>query len=102
MKQETVTEVRQNLKDIESLSDTPFSGLFHAARTAKSCYSGVTIQVRIEDGAIETSEPVKIRQGQHLRGTDEYDGMIHLPVKSFMRTETARNEISSQLKRLAR
>lgn len=88
------------LKDVDSLADTPFSMLFHKARTSKSrVYSGVSLQVRVRDGEIEAhDDPVKTRQGEHLRGTDAWDSMITLPVKSFMETQTAKDEIIRQLR----
>ena len=88
----------KQLKQADTLADTPFSGLFHQARTANSMYSGVSQQARVRSGEIETAEPVKTRQGEHLRGTDAYDSMITLPCKSFMRVETARDEIIRQLR----
>ena len=88
------------LKDADSLADTPFSMLFHKARTSKSrVYSGVTLQVRVRDGELEAhSDPVLTRQGENLRGTDAWDSMITLPVKSFMETRTAKDEIIRQLR----
>ena len=88
------------LKDADSLADTPFSMLFHKARTSKSrVYSGVSLQVRVRDGELEAhSDPVLTRQGENLRGTDAWDSMITLPVKSFMETRTAKDEIIRQLR----
>jgi len=87
------------IRGVESLADTPFSKLFHEARTAGRNYSGVALQVRITDGEIEAhSEPVKTRQGEHLRGTDAWDTIITLPTKTFMEVRTARQEIVRQLK----
>lgn len=88
-----------DIRGVESLADTPFSKLFHEARTAGRHYSGVALQVRITDGKIEShSEPVKTQQGEHLRGTDAWDTIITLPTKSFMEVRTARSEIIRQLK----
>ena len=88
------------LKDADSLADTPFSMLFHKARTSKSrVYSGVSLQIRVKDGEIDVhNDPVLTRQGEHLRGTDAWDSMITLPVKSFMETRTAKDEIIRQLR----
>jgi len=97
----TVIEAQiEDLKTADSLADTPFSVLFHKARTSKSrVYSGVSLQVRVRDGEIEVHDnPVKTRQGEHLRGTDAWDSMISLPVKSFMETRTAKDEIIRQLR----
>ena len=90
----------ESVKNADSLADTPFSMLFHKARTSKSrVYSGVSLQVRVRNGEIEVHEnPVKTRQGEHLRGTDAWDSMITLPVKSFMETRTAKDEIIRQLR----
>lgn len=103
-KSATVDEQIENLRGIESLADTPFSKLFHEARTSKSrVYSGVTLQVRVRDGEVEGHDtPVKTRQGEHLRGTDAWDSKVSLPVKPFMDVQTARQEIVYQLKNLQR
>jgi len=96
----TVIEAQiEDLKTADSLADTPFSMLFHKARTSKSrVYSGVSLQVRVRDGEIEAHpDPVKTRQGEHLKGTDSWDWMITLPVASFMETRTAKTEIIRQL-----
>ena len=104
MEQTTASDVIEaqidELKNADSLADTPFSMLFHKARTSKSrVYSGVSLQVRVRDGGIEVHDnPVKTRQGEHLRGTDAWDSMISLPVKSFMETRTAKDEIIRQLR----
>jgi hypothetical protein len=101
---DVVSAARDQLRDATSLADTPFSALFHAARTSTPDragthgYSGVTVQVRVRDGQIETSDPVKTRQGEHLRGTDAWDGMVSLPVKPFMTVRTARQEICYRLR----
>ena len=100
----TNAEVIENeinaVKDADSLGDTKFSKLFHEARTAKSrVYSGVSLQVRVKDGAVEVHDtPVKTQQGEHLRGTDAWDSMIHMPVKSFMDTATGKDQIIYQLR----
>jgi len=84
-----------------SLADTPFSKLFHEARTSEKMYTGITVQVRVRDGQFEVHDtPVKTRQGEHLRGTDQWDGMIHLPTQLFMDTKTARQELVWQLQKL--
>lgn len=95
-----VVDTRDRLAVIESLADTPFSGLFHAARTARAHHSSATVQVRVRDGEIETSDPVMERSSEHLRGTDAWNGMISLPTKAFMTVESARSQISHQLRDL--
>lgn len=87
------------VKNADSLADTPFSKLFHEARTTgRNRATGVTLQVRVRDGEFQTHDnPVKTRQGEHLRGTDAWDAMVSLPVKPFMDTRTARQEIVRQL-----
>lgn len=89
------------VNNADRLAETEFSKLFHEARTSKSrVYSGVALQVRVtDDGEFEAHrEPVKTRQSEHLRGTDAWDSIITLPVKSFMETRTAKSEIIRQLK----
>jgi len=92
------------VKNADSLADTPFSKLFHEARTTgRNRATGVTLQVRVRDGEFEAhDEPVKTRQGEHLRGTDAWDGMVSIPVKPFMDTRTAQQEIVRQLRDLKR
>jgi len=105
---EVVEAQIEELRNADSLVDTQFSKLFHEARTTTpdnyrtNGYSGVTAQVRVSNGDIEVSNPVKTRQGEHLRGTDSYDGKVSLVVKPFMETRTAKDEIVRQLKALQR
>lgn len=103
---EIIEQQIEALKSVESLADTPFSALFHEARTTTpdtyrtNGYSGVTVQVRARDGEVETSNPVKTRRGEHLRGTDAWDGKVSLAVKPFMDVPTARDWIIQQLRDL--
>lgn len=90
------------LDGIDSLADTPFSALFHEARTARSRFTGATVQVRVRDGEVETSDPVLTRQGEHLRGTAGYDGRLSLPAQSFMDVRTASADLRRQLRKLKR
>jgi hypothetical protein len=99
----------ESVKNADSLAQTPFSKLFHEARTTTpdthrtNGYSGVTVQVRVRDGEFEVHGiPVKTRQGEHLRGSDAWDGKISLVVKPFMETKTARSEIIRQLRNLSK
>lgn len=108
-KSEIVDEQIEAVKNADSLAETPFSKLFHEARTSTpnnmrtNGYSGVTVQVRVRDGEFEVHDsPVKTRQGEHLRGTDAWDGKVSLVVKPFMETRTARDEIVRQLRALKR
>jgi hypothetical protein len=88
------------VKEADSLGETQFSKLFHEARTTgRDRATGVSLQVRVRDDEFEVhSEPVKTRQGEHLRGTDAWDSIISIPVKPFMDTRTARQEIVRQLR----
>jgi hypothetical protein len=92
----------EEVKEADSLADTPFSKLFHEARTTgRNRATSMTLQVRVRNGEFEVHDsPVKTRQGEHLRGTGAWDHMVKLPVKAFMDTQTAKNEITRQLKRL--
>jgi hypothetical protein len=101
---DTIDDMIDRLHGRDSLADTPFSKLFHEARTStpdtvrRNGYTGVSAQIRVRDGEIDVSKPVKTRQGEHLRGTDAYDGMVHLHVQPFMEVSTARREIMRQLR----
>jgi len=108
-KSDVVDEQIKAVKNADSLAETKFSKLFHEARTSTpdnirtNGYSGVTLQVRVRDGEFEVhDDPVKTRQGEHLRGTSSWDSKISLVVKPFMDTETARDEIVRQLKQVQR
>lgn len=100
-KTSTIEDVIQEVRDADSIAETPFSSLFHEARTTNTMYSTVSVQVRVIDGGkFETHpSPVKTRQGEHLRGTDAWDTIISLPVVPFMKTEIARNELVRRLER---
>ena len=101
---DVVESTIKTVKDADALGDTPFSKLFHEARTTgRNRATGVTLQVRVRDGEFEVHDtPVKTRQGEHLRGTDAWDGMVSIPVKPFMDTRTARDEIIRQLRAVKR
>lgn len=94
----------QALKDASSLADTPFSRLFHEARTtSRRRATGVVVQVRVRGGELETRDgPVKTRQGEYLSGTSSWEGKVSLPVKPFMETMVAKQEIIRQLRDLKR
>jgi len=96
---EVVENTIESVRNADSLGETQFSTLFHEARTTgRNRATGVSLQVRVRDGEFEVHEsPVKTRQGEHLRGTDAWDGIISIPVKPFMDTQTARQEIVRQL-----
>ena len=99
-KSEVVAEQIETVRNAESLGETQFSKLFHDARTTgRNRATGVSLQVRVRDGEFEVHDnPVKTRQGEHLRGTDAWDSIISIPVKPFMDTQTAKQEIVRQLK----
>ena len=100
----TIDATLDELSGADSLADTPFSRLFHEARTtSRRRATGVTVQVRVRDGQLEVHDtPVKTRQGEHLRGTDAWDAQVNLPVRAFMDVRTARQEIARQLRHLQR
>jgi len=81
----------------DRLADTPFSALFHEARTtSRRIYSSVTVRVHVEDGEVTVGDPVKTEPGQHYR---PHEGQpIHLRIQPFMDTRTARQEIIRQLR----
>lgn len=103
-KSTTVEEEIEAIRGIESLGDTEFSMLFHEARTtSRHHYTGVAAAWRVRDGELEIGDVVKTRQGEHYHVRDApYDGTVTLPVKSFMDTRTARQEIVRQLQDLQR
>lgn len=103
-KSDVVAEQIETVRNADSLGDTKFSKLFHDARTTgRNRATGVTLQVRVRDGEFEVHEkPVKTRQGEHLRGTDAWDTMVSLPVKTFMESRVARDEIVRQLRAFER
>lgn len=89
----------------DSLADTPFSELFHEARTTSTDYSGVAVAVRTDDAGhvTEVGDIVKERQGEHYHVRDtSWDAVVTLPVQPFMDVRTARQEITRQLRRHAR
>lgn len=96
--------MQTELKNVDSLANTPFGALFHAARTtSKSQYSGVSVAVNVADDGIEVGDVVKTRQGEHYHvRNSNWDAVISLPVRAFMKTSVAKSEISRQLKRVKR
>jgi len=103
-KSDVVEAQIEAVKEADTLGETKFSKLFHDARTTgRNRATGVTLQVRVKDGEFEVHDsPVKTRQGEHLRGTNAWDSMVSLPVKPFMDTRTARDEIVRQLRAFQR
>ncbi len=90
----------EDVKNAENLSETPWSKLFHEARTtSRRHYNGVAVPFNVNDGEIEVGDVVKTRQGEHfhVRNTS-WDGVMSLPVRAFMDTETARQEIVRKLR----
>jgi len=107
-KADVVTAQIETLGNVDSLADTPFSSLFHEARTStpdtmrSNGYTGVSVQARVnDDGEIETSDVVKTRQGESLRGTDSWDFTLSLQVRPFMALDVARDELIWQLRKMS-
>lgn len=91
----------EQVKAAESLAETPWSALFHEARTtSRRHYTSVAVPFSEgDDGEIQVGDVVKTRQGEHyhVRNTS-WDGVVSLPVQPFMDTETARQEIVRKLR----
>lgn len=90
------------VKNADSLADTPFSQLFHAARTSSRQYhTGVSMPVRVRDGELQVGSVVKTAQGEHHHVRDApWDTTLGLPVKPFMGTRVARQLLVEQLEDL--
>jgi len=92
----------KNVKEANSLAETEFSELFHVARTTSpdnmrtNGYSSVSIPVCFkESGEYEVGEPVKTRSGVHfhVRNSNKWNTVISLPVRPFMETQVAKDEL---------
>jgi len=95
---ETLDRQINELKDAESLAETPFGRLFHAARTSRDIYTSVAVAVSWDGTDMEVNKTVvKCRQGEHYRN-DGADFILSLPVKPFMDTRTARQELVRKLR----
>lgn len=94
----------ESIKEAESLAETEFSELFHGARTTSpKIFTGVSVAIKETESGIEVGKVVKTRQGEHYHVRDtSWDGVVSLPVRSFMRTEEAKQEIIRQLKEFKR
>jgi len=97
----------ERVRNADSLADTPWSALFHVSRTSRREQNGghstVEVQYRATVDGVEThSQPVKTRGGEHLRGTDSWDGSIKLRVEPFKALTRAAERIAEQLDREAR
>jgi len=91
----------ERFKKEDSLKGTPFSDLYHVARTTSTdIFTGVSVPVNysVETDVITTGKPVKTRQGEHfhVRNT-QWDFVIGLPVQPFMTTRTAKMSIERDL-----
>jgi len=96
----------ENVKQADSLSETEFSGLFHVARTTtpdsrqSNGYSSVSVPVHFgEDGDYVVGAVVKTRRGEHyhVRNSNYWNAVISIPVKPFMETQVAKDEILRQI-----
>lgn len=95
-----------DVQNADTLGDTEFSELFHAARTtSREVYTGVSVPVRHdEDGNItDVGEIVKTRQGEnfHVRNSS-WDATVSLSVRPFMDTDRAREDLVWKLRNVER
>jgi len=88
----------KHVKDAERIGDTPFSDLYHQARTSSpQTWGGVAAPVWVEENGVRVEEAVTTRRGEHYRH-NAADMVVSLPVKPFMVTATARNGIVRSLR----
>lgn len=86
------------LDDVDSLADTKWSELFHAARTNSTNYSSVEVPVKIEDGELVVGDVVKTRRGEHyhVRNTG-WDTVVSIGTKAFMTVDEGASWIQNKL-----
>jgi len=93
---------RDGLSGVDSLADTKWSALFHAARTANSMYNGVAVPVRVTDeNEIEVGDVVKTRQGEHynVRNAPRWDTTVSIGTRAFMTVDEGAQWIRQELRR---
>lgn len=99
-KVETLETLRTQLQNADKLAGTPFSELFHEARTCDQIYTGVHCEYTIDSdtGTISQISLTKLRQGEHvLDHPDAADFSLSLPRKPFMTAERAKEIIDNTL-----
>ena len=97
-------KLAKEVRNADSIAETPWSKLFHEARTtSRKTYTSVSVPVSVTSDGVKVGDVVKTRQGEHFHMRDtSWDGVISLPVKPFMDTQTARQELSRRLKEFER
>ncbi|WP_226042486.1 hypothetical protein [Natrinema sp. DC36] len=102
-KLDAIETIHNQVREADSLADTPFSELFHEARTSDKRYTGATADYTLE---IEDGEPtltqqvcVKTRQGEHWMPDNDPDLSIGMHAKPFLGTEEAKQRITDQLQK---
>lgn len=99
----TYNAAKDELSGINSLADTPWSELFHAARADKTWADKVGVTVTVEDGRVVTGDVVTMQQGEHYhaRNSNKWDGVVTMRTKAFMTVEEAVAFIRGDLQQLA-
>lgn len=100
-KLETLEDLREQVQDADKLADTPFSELFHEARTSNQIYNKINCYYQIDPdtGSISQLTLFKLQQGEHiLDHPNAADFSASLPRKPSMTTEYAKQLIVESLR----
>jgi len=93
-----IEEIRDDVLEADALGDTPFSELFHEARTSKENWSKATAFCDCGGEEVTVERVGRLLDGEWSPETrQKYDFTVTLPVTSFMRTEVARRRIVDEL-----
>jgi hypothetical protein len=93
-----IEEIRDDVLEADALGDTPFSELFHEARTSKENWSKVSAFCDCGGEEVTIEAVDRLLNGEWSPETRQnYDFIISLPVVAFMSTEVARRHIIDEL-----
>ena len=93
-----IEDTCDDVVNADTLGDTPFSEVFHVARTSKTYWNKATAFCDCGGEEVTVEAVKRLRKGERspeLR--EKYDFTVSIPVRAFMDTETARRRIADQL-----
>lgn len=93
-----IEEIRDDVLEADALGETPFSEVYHVARTSKENWSKATAFCDCGGDAVTVEAVDRLLDGEWSPETRrKYDFTVSLPVVAFMSTEAARRRIVDEL-----
>lgn len=100
---DALVSLRKDLKESESVGETPLSGLFHAARTTSPRhYNGITVTLNYnrETEEWDVGSPIKRQRGESLlpSARKKHDAVLNVGIQPFMDRRTFVGWVDNQLR----